>query len=389
VSAIKVEGVGKDYDGFKALDNVSFEVDPGTTVGVIGRNGAGKTTLLNLLAGITKPSTGRVELNGRVASIMEVGTGFHPDLSGRDNVFMNGQLMGMRKSQVKQKFDEIVDFSEIEEFIDVPVKNYSSGMYLRLAFSVFAHLSTDIILLDEVMGVGDASFRRKCEKKIAGLSKSGSTIVLVNHDVHSIMNVCSRTIYLKNGRVEADGDTKDVVNNYYEQSNVMSTEAPVLVMDRSTSPLSTENGDFKIHKIDVKPINENPADKEVYMSSEIQIDIEVEKLQDGYENNVILRLDGATGTVVLQDSMAFRANPGIGLIKTGKYTLTAKIPRNLLNYGMFYLTLFVAKEMQDPELFEHLVKIPVNRPLHEASSNWDIKNVMVRPHLEWVISPNK
>ena len=184
---------------FWALKEVSFEVKKGEVIGIIGRNGAGKSTLLKILSRITEPTSGRVELNGRVASLLEVGTGFHPELSGRENIFLNGALLGMTRAEIKQKFDEIIDFSGVEEFIDTPVKKYSSGMYVRLAFAVAAHLEPEILLIDEVLAVGDVEFQKKCLGKMDEVAKGGRTVVFVSHNLDVLKNICTSGIYLQKG----------------------------------------------------------------------------------------------------------------------------------------------------------------------------------------------
>jgi len=197
-----------------ALDGVSFEVGRGEVVGVVGRNGAGKTTLLKLLSRITEPTRGRAEIHGRVASLLEVGTGFHPELTGRENIFLNGAILGMRRAEIDARFDEIVAFAEVERFIDTQVKHYSSGMYLRLAFAVAAHLEPEILLVDEVLAVGDASFQRKCLGKMSDVAHSGRTVLFVSHNMEAVQRLCPRTVWLDAGRVVADGDTGDVVSDY-------------------------------------------------------------------------------------------------------------------------------------------------------------------------------
>ena len=193
-----------------ALKDVSFEVNPGEVVGVIGRNGAGKSTLLKVLARITEPTQGKVELYGRVASLLEVGTGFHPELTGRENILLNGAILGMRKVETERKFDEIVAFSEVEKFVDTPVKRYSTGMYLRLAFAVAAHLEPEILIVDEVLAVGDANFQRKCLDKMETVARQGRTVLFVSHNMQAIVRLCPRAILMKDGSVAMDGDSRKI-----------------------------------------------------------------------------------------------------------------------------------------------------------------------------------
>lgn len=205
---------GDEIEEFWALNNVSFDVTRGEVVGIIGSNGAGKSTLLKILSRITDPTAGRVRLRGRVASLLEVGTGFHPELSGRENIFLNGAILGMRQQEIRSKFDEIVEFAEVAPFIDTPVKRYSSGMHVRLAFAVAAHLEPEILIIDEVLAVGDARFQEKCLGKMTDVARQGRTILFVSHNMTAVQSLCDRCILLQNGRVEHDGAVAACVNSY-------------------------------------------------------------------------------------------------------------------------------------------------------------------------------
>ncbi len=211
---------------FWALREVSFEVAPGEVTGIIGRNGAGKSTLLKLLSRITEPTTGRIELNGRVGSLLEVGTGFHPELNGRENIYLNGAVLGMTRAEIKAKFDEIVAFAEVEKFLDTPVKRYSSGMYMRLAFSVAAHLDPEILLVDEVLAVGDAEFQKKCLNKMNEVSQHGRTILFVSHNMSAIQRLCSRAIVLEGGKVGFAGQASEAINRYLQRDQDGALIAP-------------------------------------------------------------------------------------------------------------------------------------------------------------------
>ena len=200
-----------------ALQDVSLAVEPGEAVGLIGRNGSGKTTLLRLIAGIVKPTSGRVEAGGRVASLLELGAGFHPDFTGRENVYLNGSIYGLRRVQIRSLMDEIVAFAELEQFIDLPVRTYSSGMYMRLGFAVAAHIEADVLLLDEVFAVGDEEFQRKCFGKIFEFKQRGGTAVFVSHDAASVERLCERAVLLRDGRVELDGSTQEAIARYHTQ----------------------------------------------------------------------------------------------------------------------------------------------------------------------------
>lgn len=211
------------HEEFWALKDVSFDIQQGDRVGIIGRNGAGKSTLLKILSRITEPTSGKVSIKGRVASLLEVGTGFHPELTGRENIFLNGAILGMSKMEIKSKFDEIVAFAEVEKFLDTPVKRYSSGMYVRLAFAVAAHLEPEILIVDEVLAVGDAQFQKKCLGKMQDVSTQGRTILFVSHSMAAIRNLCTRAIFLDNGRVRSIGETEAVIAEYLR----LGAEAPL------------------------------------------------------------------------------------------------------------------------------------------------------------------
>jgi lipopolysaccharide transport system ATP-binding protein len=204
----------KSPDHFWALKDVSFEIKQGEVLGVIGRNGAGKSTLLKILSRITEQTEGRVEIAGRVASLLEVGTGFHPELTGRENIFLNGAILGMSRAEIRRKFDEIIAFAEVEKFLDTPVKRYSSGMYVRLAFAVAAHLEPEILIVDEVLAVGDAQFQKKCLGKMQEFSKDGRTVIFVSHNMGTVTSLCSRAMWLAQGKVHRSGPVREVINDY-------------------------------------------------------------------------------------------------------------------------------------------------------------------------------
>ncbi|NGX26948.1 MAG: Teichoic acids export ATP-binding protein TagH [Chlamydiae bacterium] len=216
---IKTQNLGKKYklplrEEFWALQGIDLEISPGEIVGLIGPNGSGKSTLLKILARVTWPSTGRLELSGRVGALLEVGTGFHTELTGRENIFLSGAILGMRRSEVKHHFDEIIAFSGVEDFLDIPVKKYSSGMFLRLAFSVMAHLKSEILIIDEIIAVGDQSFQEKCLQKIQSLADEGRTVILVSHQLDNIRTLCSRVLWLDHGRCIADGEPQPILEHY-------------------------------------------------------------------------------------------------------------------------------------------------------------------------------
>ena len=241
-SLFRKEKKAKEENVFWALKDISFNVKAGEVMGVIGKNGAGKSTLLKVISQITEPTSGRIKINGRVASLLEVGTGFHPELTGRENVFLNGAILGMSRGEIRSKFDEIVDFSGVEKFIDTPVKRYSSGMYVRLAFSVAAHLEPEILLVDEVLSVGDAEFQRKCLGKMGEVAKGGRTILFVSHNMDAVKKLCTKAVLVNNGKVAMIGEPEEVVNGYtrsneedikglkfsYERTGLSETDASLI-----------------------------------------------------------------------------------------------------------------------------------------------------------------
>ncbi len=222
---------------FWALRDVSFEVKQGEVLGIIGRNGAGKSTLLKILSRITDPTEGWAEINGRVGSLLEVGTGFHPELTGRENIYLNGAILGMKRGEIDRRFDEIVAFSEVEKFLDTPVKRYSSGMYVRLAFAVAAHLEPEILLVDEVLAVGDAAFQKKCLGKMGDVAKQGRTVLFVSHNMAAVRTLCSRSLYLSSGSMLLDADSETVVSHYLAQDTAASA---LIAWDIQTAPRSAE-----------------------------------------------------------------------------------------------------------------------------------------------------
>jgi len=225
---------------FWALQDVNFEIRPGEIVGVIGRNGAGKSTLLKVLSRVTEPTCGRVELYGRVGSLLEVGTGFHPELTGRENIFLNGAILGMRRTEIRRRFDEIVAFAGVEEFLDTPVKRYSSGMFMRLAFAVAAHLEPEILVIDEVLAVGDAEFQKKCLRKMQEVGRGGRTILFVSHNMAAVRNICHRGLILERGRIVDQGDVNQVVDDYL-----------VRLARQSTDDIQAETATFVVHDVRV------------------------------------------------------------------------------------------------------------------------------------------
>jgi lipopolysaccharide transport system ATP-binding protein len=323
-----------------ALKGVSFEVEPGEAVAIIGRNGAGKSTLLKVLSRITEPTGGRVELYGRIGSLLEVGTGFHPELSGRENIFLNGAILGMRQDEIKRKFDEIVAFAEVERFIDTPVKRYSSGMYMRLAFAVAAHLEPEILLVDEVLAVGDASFQKKCLGKMNEVTHHGRTVVFVSHNMTAVNQLCPRTIMLANGRVLRDGRTHEVVAEYMRTGSGGGGE---VVWDEPAR--APGNDRVRLHALRV--VSKGVPSEQVNIDEEVRVDVEFWNLERGARNLCVnIYLLDAMGNVVLSTGNTTAAN----LIEddwfeqphaAGLYRASCTLPANFLNEGTYYITVYM------------------------------------------------
>jgi lipopolysaccharide transport system ATP-binding protein len=294
---------------FWALKDVSFEVPQGSVVGVIGRNGAGKSTLLKVLSRITEPTEGCVEIHGRVGSLLEVGTGFHPELTGRENVFLNGAILGMRRAEITSKFDEIVAFAEVDKFIDTPVKHYSSGMYMRLAFAVAAHLDPEILVIDEVLAVGDAQFQKKCLGKMGDVAKQGRTVLFVSHNLPVIQALCSEVVVLNSGRVQVTGSTGDGIQAY------MDVDAQKLSLTRAprADAAATVTG-VHIESVEAREQTKIRVQCELYAISQMTCSMEV-KLFDGVGTPIGIAEIGLADSASLID-----LRPGRELV-TGRLTL--------------------------------------------------------------------
>lgn len=306
-----------------ALRGVDIEIEPGEVVGIIGRNGAGKSTLLKILSRIVEPTEGRAELYGRVGSLLEVGTGFHPELTGRENIYLYGAILGMKKAEIDRRFDEIVSFAEIEKFMNTPVKRYSSGMYVRLAFAVAAHLEPDILIVDEVLAVGDAAFQKKCLGKMQGVTRQGRTVLFVSHNMTAIRNLCTRAIWLHGGRVLESGDTASVTEAYLRQSARAESLADLAAVIRSVPP----DAAFRLEAIEIR---QGGQPTEVVINSEpTEIRIRYRVLQRTSGLRVYFDLLDDDQNILIRthhDDAAL----SIPVTEPGTYLSTALIPAQLL-----------------------------------------------------------
>jgi lipopolysaccharide transport system ATP-binding protein len=325
-----------------ALRDVSFEIPNGEPVGLIGGNGAGKSTLLKLLSRVTAPTTGRAEIHGRVGSLLEVGTGFHPDLTGRENVFLNGAILGMRGSEIARKFDEIVAFAEVERFIDTPVKRYSSGMYLRLAFAVAAHLEPEVLLVDEVLAVGDAAFQRKCLGKMGDVAASGRTVVFVSHNLVAVQRLCRRALWLRDGRVVEDGPAGTVVSHYLRATQ--STHTAQQWDEPATAP---GNERVRMRRAAVEWSGESAdgaVTDEITTRTPLRLAFEYWNLREGARLNLSLHVYDEQGI------MAFNTLPPVTspwrgrAFPVGLYRDVCHIPGDLLNDGRYRVELLVVQD---------------------------------------------
>lgn len=359
-----------------ALKDISFDVQKGDVLGVVGKNGAGKSTLLKILSRVTSPSTGKITMNGRAASLLEVGTGFHPELTGRENIFLNGAILGMRKSEIKRKFDEIVDFSGVERYVDTPVKRYSSGMYVRLAFAVAAHLEPEILILDEVLAVGDAEFQKKCLGKMKDVSeKDGRTVLFVSHNMAAVSSLCNKAIFLMNGMMHSSGPTEQIVNEYM-RINLASrlhkvleynneTEAPARITQAWISNPADPSNIFTVH-------------------SEVHVHFEADCHTAGESLNFSMTINSAMGQSVFNS-----LSPSV-LSERGKITGTCKIPSDLLNNGLFNITVVLAKDRSTPiQAIHDILTFEVADKRENESWYGDISHHLIRPKLDWMMHQNQ
>ncbi|MFO7661423.1 MAG: ABC transporter ATP-binding protein [Chloroflexota bacterium] len=310
-----------------ALRDVSFTINQGEVVGIIGRNGAGKSTLLKILSRITPPTTGKVILNGRVSSLLEVGTGFHPELTGRENVYLNGTILGMTRSEVARKFDEIVAFAEVEKFIDTPIKRYSSGMRVRLAFAVSAYLESEILLVDEVLAVGDAAFQEKCLSVMDSVAKVGRTVFLVSHNMQVIQRLCSRVLLFEGGRLNAEGSPSSTVNRYLNESLLEST--------RNSIQLGYE---LRINELDVYQ-NGTPVGKILDSSQAFEIQVHYEILHP--LRNLLLGFNVVAGDGTNLFRTYDMVDYGMGDRMPGPYQSVFQLPGRTFASGFYFFELFV------------------------------------------------
>ena len=330
------DSIPSPTEDFWALKEITFDIARGEVIGFIGRNGAGKSTLLKILSRITEPSEGRISLRGRVASLLEVGTGFHPELTGRENIFLNGAILGMSRNEIRRRFDEIVSFAEVERFLDTPVKRYSSGMYVRLAFAVAAHLEPEILIVDEVLAVGDSAFQRKCLGKLGNVCQSGRTVLFVSHNLQSVQQLCSRAIWLNNGRIACTGSGADTVTKYLQ------AERTTQSLNDLNCQLESLNHDdaFRFHRILINQESVPTTDLRSGLPTLITIDYEV--LHPSHGLHIFLQLCDLDGTLVFETIHNGDSSDHLPLVPAGRYESTAIIPADFLSARTYELRFLAA-----------------------------------------------
>lgn len=372
----------KNTEDFWALDGVNMEIKQGDKVGIIGRNGAGKSTLLKVLSRITEPTTGKIHINGRIASLLEVGTGFHPELTGRENIFLNGAILGMSRAEIKKKFDEIVAFAEVEKFLDTPVKRYSSGMYVRLAFAVAAHLEPEILVVDEVLAVGDVEFQKKCLGKMSEVSQEGRTIIFVSHNMNAIEQLCNKAILLHKGSVVCSSDNvSNVIHRYFSGDKVSQANRWINTKNEY------DNDYFKPLSIQVVNTQGNIQTMPISNDSDSFIEIEAEiktlhkALTIGY---CIYAEDGQPLYWSYQTDESESQWP---VLEKGKNILRTKLPKRLLNEGNYKVELIgglhFIKWLFEPKKDNPSISIEIQGGLSDSPYMTHKRPTMLSPVFKW------
>ena len=367
-----------------SLKDINFEINQGDAVGIIGKNGAGKSTLLKILSRVTTPTTGNVKVKGRIASLLEVGTGFHPELTGRENIFLNGAILGMRKQEIKKHFDAIVDFSGVERYIDTPVKRYSSGMYVRLAFAVAAHLESEILIVDEVLAVGDAEFQKKCLGKMGDVSKGeGRTVLFVSHNLAAVTNLCNQCILLKNGQLEERGLTTKIIDSYIMSGKSLEGEI-------SEEEIKYEQKyDWAKFKT-IKTVGKRGVSSSFGLNEEIKVELEYEVLRDGETIQPSVHILDNVGTCILATFNGNSANTIIDPffekpLSKGIYKATCTIPANFLNDTSYLISCFlVPNEFSSLAIAREVLSISMIETGDMRAEYTGTWLGLIRPKLEWV-----
>ena len=328
----KKDSAATRKEEFWALKDVNFTIDRGDRIGIVGHNGAGKSTLLKILSRITDPTTGQVSIDGRVASLLEVGTGFHPELTGRENIFLNGAILGMNKSEIKKSFDAIVDFAGVEKFLDTPVKRYSSGMYVRLGFAIAAHLEPEIMIIDEVLAVGDAEFQKKCLGKMRDVSESGRTLLFVSHNLTAIQALCNKSFYFEKGQLLDQGETSRIVTSYLSRVSQKKLEREWADIDSAPG-----NDEIRVKSFKLLP---DYLDELMHIDVRTSMEIQFEfwNMVEDAQLNLSLHLYSFTGECIFNVGTSSQA------FARGLITGTLEIPGHFLNDGSYMISIMVVKD---------------------------------------------
>jgi len=360
-------------DEIWALRDISFEVKRGEILGIIGRNGAGKSTLLKVLSRVTAPTLGEAKVKGRIASLLEVGTGFHPELTGRENIFLNGVILGMTKDEIKRKFDEIVAFSEVEKFIDTPVKRYSSGMYVRLAFAVAAHLDPEILIVDEVLAVGDVSFQKKCLGKMSTVARGGRTVLFVSHNMAAVKALCSQALLLDEGALRRVGEVGAIVAAYLQGGRDSASEREWI--DPTAAP---GNEHIRLEFVRVHPPDGEPV---ITIDTGAVMEVGFYNFEAGINLDCTVYLLNNDGLVLCETGRVISDNDDA---RRGSYRVTGHLPPHLLNTGRYYLSVLFGKDQRYP-LFrlEEAVSFTVENTATGRASNMSVAPGVIRPILSW------
>ena len=361
-----------------ALEDINLDINEGEVVGIIGKNGAGKSTLLKLLSKVTRPTKGKIVAKGKTASLLEVGTGFHQELTGRENIFLNGAILGMTKKEISSKINEIIDFSGCKRYIDTPVKRYSSGMFVRLAFAVAAYLEPDILIVDEVLAVGDADFQKKAIGKMKDISnKGGRTVLFVSHNMSSIKALCSRAVLLENGKLIKDGNPEKVINYYLNNSAKISYEKKWQKDERPS------NASFSINRIWLSDIQKKPINSlNVDESFLVNIDFEVIKNNSKVGLNVILHDNNQkilSSSINNHEKNFYNQKHSKGL-----YTSNCKIPGLLFNAGIYFISVYIfGANFRNAKMIEYVLKIELQDGVIVRGDYHGIFDGVLRPMFEW------
>ncbi len=379
-------GPGLDGERFWALQDISFEVQQGEVLGIIGRNGAGKSTLLKILSCVTTPTRGHVKLKGRIASLLEVGTGFHPEQTGRENIFLNGAILGMTKAEIRSKFDEIVDFSGLEKFIDTPVKRYSSGMYVRLAFAVAAHLEPEILLVDEVLAVGDVEFQKKCLGKMDAVAKGGRTILFVSHNMAAIRSLCRRTILLDKGELLMDSATNEVVTHYLDRNLVEGAVASVADIKQRMEGKIRRGNPF-LRFCEIAMLDKSGLPRRLFHSDEdIIVSITFECLQAVQEAFIIVFVVDENAVQILQTHNM--DDPSVASrfygLEPGVYNASCVLPKNTFSGRLFFLSVHLVYPKTEHVFVNKILEFEVI--FKGYNSRYEkAYDVFIRPQLNWTM----